>query len=229
MTQLSLHPRSFSERIAVRVLAALLWRANAIASRLDDYEKHAFYAIKDRILTRWADAESLMDVQKIVRECRGCYGTGEWRGYSGRRSEPCQRCNGTGVYRTDYFGLARYNLAGRVFHRPVRKWTELPPDTAVTIDGHVKHTHPGRAGWESLLWLALLFNRRLFRHLMRDGDAPRRWTLMPLTNVHQTVQAWRERWCRLCDAYAEWRLGGRCAYCRKRTVAGEVCDECIPF
>lgn len=226
MTQLPLIRVGLVERITVRLLSALLGPANAIAPILDEWEKMRFYAIKNRILIRYADTESVMDIQRIVLECRRCYGCGI--GPVNRRthqSDTCYRCSGTGVYRTDYFGLARYNLAGRVFHRPVRRWSELPADTAVTIEGRVSHKHPGPSGWESLLWMALLFDRRLFCEAMIRSDAPRQWTWRPMTNLHQNAQAWIGRW-----RWVLAHLPHRCCVC-KRWLPPSLycCDACLPF
>lgn len=231
MTQLPLRPRGIVERLTVRVLSALLHRANAIATNQDQDIKHPFYAVKNRILLRYAEADGVMDVQRIVLKCYNCYGLGVWGAYRRDGGYPCRKCNGTGVYRTDYFGLARYNLAGRVFHRPVREWNSLPPDTAVTIEGRIQHPYPGASGWESILWLALIFNRRLFMRMLADADAPRRWTWWPLTNLHQTWQAWigrRRRFGLWLENTFHWKCT-RCLHCRRWHRNDYHCPDCTPF
>ena len=231
MTQLPLRKVGIAERITASVLSVLLHRANAIAPNQDQDIKHSFYAIKNRILIRYAEAESVMDVQKIVRECYRCHGLGMWGAYRRDGGYPCSKCKGTGVYRTDYFGLARYNLAGRMFHRPVREWNALPPDTSITIEGRIQHAHPGASGWESMLWLALIFNRRLFMRMLDDADAPRKWTWIPLTNLHQTWQAWigRRRHIGLwLENNFHWKWT-RCHHCRRWIRNDCCCPDCTPF
>ena len=120
MTQLPLRPVGPLERIKVRVLSRLLWLANSDVSRgcrIDNaWVKARFYHfIKEPILTRYGTVLEGMDIQKIVLECRGCGGTGQWGSHRRDGGAMCFRCNGTGIYRTDYFGLARFDLGGRLF------------------------------------------------------------------------------------------------------------------
>lgn len=239
MTQLPLHPVGCIERIKVRVLSALLYLANGDVGRggwgYDEWVKFRFYTfIKSPILRTYATATGQMDVQRIVRECRGCGGTGLWGSHRSDGGSVCFRCNGTGVYRTDHFGLARYDLGGRVFHQPVLKWigTMPPADMPVTIEGRIDHRYRGTKAVEALLWLALVYDRRLFAFLMHpERFITERFVFYPLVAIQSTLHLWlmpgyraRRLW-----AWVRSNIPRRCSVCGRINRGLYACDACLPF
>lgn len=241
MTQLPLRPVGPLERIKVRVLSRLLWLANSDVSRgcrIDNaWVKARFYHfIKEPILTRYGTVLEGMDIQKIVLECRGCGGTGQWGSHRRDGGAMCFRCNGTGIYRTDYFGLARFDLGGRLFLKPTLGWIgSMPPaDMRVTMYGRCIHAIVGIRGTEALLWLALLYDRPLFRFLMLPGHLiTDRFTPWPLVAIQTTLRLWLSpypghRLRRLCWWLRD-RWPRRCSVCGKLNFGPFACDECIPF
>jgi hypothetical protein len=57
--------------------------------------------------------------------------------------------------------LERWQLGRFTFHRPVQRLSAT--SRPVTIEGYIRHESPGPIAAESALWLALLFDRALFR------------------------------------------------------------------
>lgn len=152
-----------------RFLSWLLWLANARMSSCSN--RDAAYAIKERILRRLGQLVG-EDIQHIKRECYGCEGSGYY--YSG---EDCYRCGGTGVWDEKWIRLERWQLAGRIFHRPAGRMSR-PMNGMVTVEGRIEHNRPNPAAcWDALLWLALLFDRQFF------------WRELTSTRGHR--QLWR--------------------------------------
>lgn len=148
-----------------RFLCWLLRLANAAPPHC---HRDEFYQLKDRILRRHGRLVG-HDWQEITRECYGCDGAGQVYGSPGLVLR-CVRCDGTGVYDRFWVKLERWELAGRVFHRPAgRTWKR--PEEPVSIVGYVRHADVGRAGKEACLWLALLLDRGLFVRLMGSSCA----------------------------------------------------------
>jgi hypothetical protein len=153
-----------------RLVARLLWLANGdppMTGRAD------FYAMKARLLARYGRVVG-RDVQEVVKTCYGCDGSGIYP-YSGCDCDStscrwcsCRRCGGTGVYDRFWCVLTRHEFGGHVFHTPgERTWRK--PAEPVTIHGRIQHTYRGRAADEAALWLALMYDRRLFGRLMTSG------------------------------------------------------------
>jgi hypothetical protein len=74
--------------------------------------KRAFYAFKTRFLHRYG-VPSGFDRQIIDQECWACAGTGLFAAQT-----TCNRCGGDGVHSTAQVWLARYDLAGQIYHIP---------------------------------------------------------------------------------------------------------------
>lgn len=165
------------------ILARLLGLANAAPPYVFRDE---FYAMKSRILERWATPDGY-DIQHIAYPCWTCNGRGEFR-----RSGACCKCGGTGVHHEVWVCLKRWKLGGRVFHIPQERVTE-PPSNPVTIEGHITHaTPPGNRAFESTLWLALCFDRRLFLRMLifryLSGGAMVGWPILtPMALLHWCV------------------------------------------
>lgn len=136
-------------QVLLRPLGWLL----AVANADPGVHRRDFYALKDRLLTRFGVCVG-EDVQRIVREC---WGTSDNYACDGAS---CRRCGGTGVWDTSLILLQRWSLGGYVFHRPDRR--VYGDGWRVTIEGRIEHRRNRRASAEAHLWLALLFDRRLF-------------------------------------------------------------------
>lgn len=94
--------------------------------------KQSFYAFKARFLHRFGTPDG-WDEQRINHECWTCGGTGLFEGHS-----TCRRCDGEGIYRTSFVWLARYELAGRIYHIP----DERPPHVVKPVykfTGYIRH------------------------------------------------------------------------------------------
>lgn len=222
--------------LCLRFLSRLLWLANAQMSSCID--RTAGYAIKERILRRWGALVG-EDIQHIKRMCYGCDGSGEyWTGAD------CYRCAGSGIYDEKWIRLERWELAGRVFHRPAG-YMSRPMNGMVTVEGRIIHERPNlRACEEALFWLALMFDRSLFRRMMMSGRAyGSLW--MPLRGLQALVFETRaivrriafRRSCMTCGRHwIRWFERGRihkCPQCVTRTgtlaysSAGD--DDDLPF
>lgn len=141
-----------------RLLGWLLHRANA---RPPEYVRETFYRLKSRLLVRYGRYIG-DDVQDLSQECWGpdrrsyvCPGNG------------CPKCGGTGVYRERFVVLERWRLGRYTFHRPVER--RLPKMVPVrVIKGIIRHGDvPYDQAVDALLWLALVYDRELFRRVLR--------------------------------------------------------------
>jgi hypothetical protein len=147
---------------ARRGLGWLLALANARAGGMT-LHRRAFYDLKDRLLRRFGTRDG-EDVQRIVKACWGYEADGRCLGAS------CRRCGGSGVWEKRLIRLERWALGGRVFHRPADTVYGAAWEARVTIDGYVRHAEvPLRDSAEAALWLALLFDRRLFCAMLRSS------------------------------------------------------------
>lgn len=163
-----------------RFLSWLLFLANAHAR--SSYYRAEVYAMKDLILRRYGKLQKTQDVQRIVDPCWSCHGTGGMRPPFPVGMK-CPDCRGTAVYRTRWVALERWTLAGRTFHRPIGPTI---PRAVDYIDGLI--THGGvseHASREATLWLALLFDRALFRSLLRFPIEHR--SRLPLLTVQRAL------------------------------------------
>jgi hypothetical protein len=224
--------------LAARAVSRLLWLANSDPPRVRRAE---FYAMKDRLLRRWGTRIG-QDWQEITRECYACDGTGRYVYLEGD-SEECRRCGGSGTYDRFWVRLERWDLAGRVFHRPAER-TYSRPVEPVKIVGKVRHADVGRASEEACLWLALAFDRALFRRLMLGScalDPTWRYPLVTLRKLTfragMLARRFERRDCHACgrpfrqgfrDRGMRSLICGRCT--RPRAAAAlESDDQTIPF
>lgn len=170
--------------IPARLLAFLLHRANAEPPMVGRRE---FYALKDRLLERYA-ARDGEDVQKIEKPCWGDpYG-------DACEGPSCWKCRGTGVFETVYVRLERHRWGRYVFHRP----RDVSWDPRIlgepTIHGYVQHARYGKSSAEAALWLYILTGEwaLLFRSLR--GTRRYGWWLWPLLNLQRLTfeaEIWR--------------------------------------
>lgn len=221
-----------SERpsLRLRALAWLLGLANACAR--SSTNPRAFYQLKDRLLRRYGRPAG-EDVQRIVKLCWGYYDSDGCEGSS------CRRCGGSGIWDRKLVVLERWELGGRVFHRPTRTVWGPEWEARVTIEGLIQHEGVShRDGKEAMLWLALLFDRRLFWYLLR-GSSTCVWTWRHPLLALQRVVFWarmralgilpRRRRCWRCDhRFLAWRGRDVCARCAS-PYPQLATDDDLPF
>jgi sulfatase maturation enzyme AslB (radical SAM superfamily) len=106
----------------LKILAAVLARANSCPPMNFRQE---FYAIKQHILKMFGRIVG-EDIQRIERRC--------WNYYC---DDDCDRCGGTGIYSCSYYRLERWELSGRIFHRPAERILSKPVHW--NIDGKIEH------------------------------------------------------------------------------------------
>ena len=223
-------PETPPARLA-RLLAAVLACAN---SSPPTCHCEAFYAMKDAILRKHGKLVGA-DLQHIVKKC--------WGGYDYPcRGASCRKCGGTGIYSERWHILQRWELGGRIFHRPIDS-TSLRPDGPVTIEGNVEHRRwMGHQPLEAAMWLALVFDRRLFcRMAFLPASCACGWFWLPLVNLARIsfrlrMFVWRfqGRKCYCGRTYRQWfGSGGWCVCwrCRRRhnRVPALAEDPSIPF
>jgi hypothetical protein len=197
-----------------RILSYLLWLAN---SKPPMTNRDGFYAMKSRLLRRYGTRDGT-DLQEIPgKPCFNCNGTGLTLG--GYRAWTCRKCDGTGDYRAGFWcQLERWRLGGRVFHIPGPRLYKRP-DGLVSFTGYVQHSAyvSYSAATEAAMWLALAFDRPLFRKMFR-ASKPAYWSWLPLHNLQRVVNtvAWPMRsWLAQCSCGRRlWRRGGWCI-CRR--------------
>jgi hypothetical protein len=96
-----------------------------------------FYPFKERFLKRFATQDGY-DSQTIHHPCWTCDGTGI---YSPKES--CRACGGNGVHHTSSHWLQRWDLAGKIYYKPVEESTLLAecngrlPDPVREFEGKV--------------------------------------------------------------------------------------------
>ena len=200
MTQLPLFERG-------RIRQSWLWlvsRLLRIANSRPHEDPLVFYAMKHRLLLRHA-LPAGTDLQLIVKECLRCEGSGYV--YDGQK---CRRCFGTGEYRRFWVYLIRWDFHGLIFHTP-RERLYKDPGEPVTITGYIKHRSYGHASREALLWLALVYDRPLFRYTFTRGYTCLGWYWYPLENIRRAINTirtlprrWRAR-SRIMKCSACWR------------------------
>lgn len=191
-------------------------------------EREAFYRMKDAILRRRGKLVGA-DIQHIVKKC--------WGGYDEScKGKGCRRCGGTGIYSERWHTLQRWELGGRIFHRPVDS-TSIRPEAPVTIEGRVTHDRwSGHQPTEAALWLALAFDWPFFcRMMFQPSSCACGWFWSPMVNLSRAffqVRMFASRFsAHRCFCGRTWRrrFGGAgwcvCRKCRKRTAWGKT----IPF
>ena len=202
------------------IISWLLWHANADPG----FHRRDFYAMKDRLLARYGRVVG-HDVQRIQQPCYGtswdmtCKGAG------------CPRCGGTGIWSERWVLLERWDLAGRTFHKPVGP---AHPRAVDFIDGYIRHQPRNyRASRDAQLWLALLFDWRLFRRLLTTSRMARwQWRpLLALQSIVFEVRLWtRVQRCHCGRRYFSLRTGWLiCPRCRAVPVGASIDDEDLPF
>lgn len=149
--------------------------------------KDRFYAMKQRILELFGTLDG-HDIQYITKRCWGSYG------YAGCQGEDCPKCGGSGIYNFFWVKLERWQLGSYTFHRPIDR-RQSNPWGKVTIEGLIEHRR--YSGWwanEAQLWLALFFDRSLFRDMFwyRLGRPCAFW-LPPLVFLSKLRYDWRHR------------------------------------
>lgn len=202
----------------IHLIAWLLHRANA---RPPLTYRSEFYALKDRLLHRYGRRVG-DDLQHIVKRC--------WNG-------PCWRCDDTGIYDQFWVRLERWQLGGRLFHRPLERQRLAVPGPA-TITGFIRHQDYGALSAECALWLGLLFDRGLFwRVLASSCQSGLTW--LPLVTLQQLVsrvrrhlREWSPRRCddcgRLFLPIGRRRHAYVCRRCAHVCAARHALEE-IPF
>lgn len=195
-----------------RLLSLLLWHANSKPA----HKRYQFYDMKERILRRYGtiDSGQHCDWQDVSKPCWSCDGTGGLY-------EPgaCLKCFGTGIYRPVFVPLARWKLAGRVFHLPGEAQSR-EPETGVQIKGYVRHA-PSRYAWIAELLLAVVFDRKLAKSMLLSRP-PLAW-MSHIRRSIRTLKAIRFPRCYQCGRIA-WRRRRHEGYC-----SYECWSEGIPF
>lgn len=220
---------------AARGLGRLLGLANARAG--GSATSREFYDLKDRVLRRWG-APAGEDVQRIVKACWG------YPDEDGCRGRSCGRCGGTGVWDKKLVRLERWELGGRIFHRPAATVHGAEWEARVTIEGLIRHDDVSpRASAEAALWLALLFDPPLFwRRLSRSRAVGARWRRYPMLALQAVVFEARTRLLAVLPTRREcWDCGRRfvavsgrrrCRACARDlalTYPEAVFDDDLPF
>jgi hypothetical protein len=178
----------------------------------------AFYRLKERLLKGRQNGH---DVQHLGARCWG-----ELRGVRCVGSL-CMRCAGTGDYWEKWVILERFELGGYTFHRPglVRRtppYAVALPEGVNLIEGYIRHDDVDwNSSREAALWLALVFDLRLFWRLIFSGGCAShpRWGLSLVQKA-----CWRltDPLVRLRDRWEDFRYQHDPFYRRRR-------DEEIPF
>lgn len=217
------------------ILSRLLWLANG---RPPSIGRERFYAVKKRLLERYATRTGV-DLQEITKTCFRCEGDDD---------PQCRRCGGTGIYDQYWFELHRWQWGRHCFHSPgVRRYTK--PDGEVQIRGRIEHKErPGRWPEEAALWLALMYDRRLWWMLV-TACWHTGWTWLPMLNLrwllttikHESVRIRGGR-CRQCNRWFtrvfdnHRAFSTSCRRCRKPKISlednndsGDYTDEDLPF
>ncbi len=117
------------------MIAKLLHIANSDPPS-NKHWRDRFYAMKNRIVHRWAKPDGF-DLQAFEgKKCWTCGGDGLWDEYN-----ECRRCEGTGWYRSPrVIRLNRWRLGRYTFHEPVlTAYREAKPDENITFRGRVEH------------------------------------------------------------------------------------------
>ncbi len=188
------------------LIATILHRANSYPQWLD---KERFYALKQRVLDRYAERDGF-DVQYLRgKECYTCDGTGLFTYWSSRDRVTCDRCCGTGWYQSPrWIQLPRYRFGRFVFHSvgPVAYHKEDADswgEPAGRIDGFVRHTdYTYRQQKRAHVLLGLLFDIQYAKCSLRE--LMRYWWIVRLLSrrcADCRCRVWSTtRWrCRTCE------------------------------
>lgn len=156
--------------------------ANAAAAQRYIWSRR-FYGFKDRTLKRFG-AQVGYDLQMISYQCNACGGSGMWA-----KDQTCNRCGGSGEYDDREVWLERWDLQGRIFHKPSQC---IPP----------KNTEPVEV-FEGLIRHGKVDSRSAYRCYMRLllRLEPLTWWQVVVDHAQNKVSGWRWHWyvklCRL--------------------------------
>ncbi len=205
-----------------RLLGKLLHMANS--SPPWGQSKVMFYAMKERILARYGTPDGY-DVQHIPGKiCFGCDGTGQFEHMSGDQ-DYCYRCGGNGWYKSPvWVALARHRLGNYVFHTPKERWYQEPKPNATNIEGYVQHKfYRGLQPEVAMLWLALIFDRKLWWREINEHHYCR-WQWKPMlfltcvsSRIRRAWHWWHSR-CRECERHSWGEM--RCLRCQMEIEKG---------
>lgn len=176
------------KQTTTRILGEMLWLCNN-----SNVIGMGHYAMKQRILERYATAEPDPVWQCLVHGCWSCGGQMDRTGIGwDGRGQVCWRCSGSGEYARRYVRHIGYRLGRRRFLVP-QETRHCRPPASVSIEGRVERTPVGLAGFEATCWLALVFDRRLLRRLLTSGMHCR-WSRYPFCNLRRLIYLAREPW-----------------------------------
>ena len=117
-------------------LAILLHYANA----RPPYRRVEFYALKDRLLRRFA-RQAGTHWQCIRKKCWGPYGLdGGIYGRIGCQGAECPNCDGKGIYLERWIQLEVWQWGSYTFHHPIESygWPDPHPEMP-DIFGYIRH------------------------------------------------------------------------------------------
>lgn len=155
-----------------------------------------FSPFKARFLRQHALPDGY-DLQNIEQCCNRCdHGTWMGRDFDLPKHlwQPCNRCDGTGIYRVKHIVLQRWQLGPDLYHLPTNLHhynddaaTLINPSYRSTITGRIQHaTVEPRDASRALLYLLALYDRPTLMHYARH-----RW--------HQLTQRAKRQLHRLND------------------------------
>jgi len=181
------------------ILSWLLHHANRST------KAHAFYSIKDKVLSRYGECVGY-DLQKIDgKKCRSCGGSGLHARYSNTYPykaydwDTCWHCFG-GWYRLPiWVCLSRIRFGRYVFHRPLRRlnkvnnpWPEISKGLPL-INGYIEHEE-SPIGWFALLMLYCIYDKPqcidYFNNIKSDLYQRFRWRWLRFKRRIKTIFTW---------------------------------------
>lgn len=180
------------------MLAYLLHVANS-----DPWFRDRFYAMKTRILHRFARTDG-HDIQELPgAQCWSCHGGGVYYHISGD-TDQCWKCDGTGWYRQPrWTRLQRWKLGRYSFHEPIDSGYGSPPIKLETpravILGYVRHRdYTTRRVLLATLLLALIFDRGLARLIVPEliSRLPIGYPILQRYGRHRCAVCKRRQWLR---------------------------------
>lgn len=209
-----------------RIVSLLLHVANSHPH----YPTEVFYAMKERLCRRFGKLVG-HDTQFITRPCFGNWDPARdyWGGCT--KTAEC-KCGGNGVFDFYWVTLERWEVGGRLFHRPIARH-RLAPGSPVTIHGRVEHRSYGKWSLECQMWLAIFFDRPHFWQLFHRGGHYMGFWMPPLcflqmlwdrgpSNVRRALKPYR---CFCGRTYRHWfsdRGWCICRKCRKKDYVDGV-------
>ena len=151
-----------------------------------------FYGLKNRLLHSYG-VKVGVEMQHIKKKCWSCHETGVFTRVlecGDMMPVPCWRCYATGIYEEFWVRLDKYKIGKWYFHIPIERMNaykhqkegkELP-----IIEGYIRHKRPKHEiSRECVLWLYLLFDRKIFWYEL--GHYRHRKIRTPLLLLNNTV------------------------------------------